>query len=179
MSIFKINIFNHPHFPNPVLLEIPNCDKDELINLLKQYMYSWLWIKPNEINQSENITELFYQKPETLPLQVAGYFWEVQEMPEEMIEEEHPELDILAENVANSEQTDQVFIGDETLFSSLEDESNLEFEGEEIESVEDLESVAESLVDNPPKLETTEQTGNLSKMQQIPNFNPKKKKRKK
>lgn len=124
MSIFKISIQNHPHFPNPILLQISNCDKVELTNLLKQYMYSWLWIKPDEINQAEIITELFYQKHETFPLKLAGYFWEIQEL----IEEEKFELDILAENTEqekSQENIDQVSEGDETLPQTESEQSQI------------------------------------------------------
>ena len=124
MSIFKISIQNHPHFPNPILLQISNCDKVELTNLLKQYMYSWLWIKPDEVNQAETITELFYQKNETLPLKIAGYFWEI----EEPTEEEQLELDILAENEVeekSEESLDQVSEGDETLPQTEPEQSQI------------------------------------------------------
>lgn len=118
MFIFKIAIANHPHFPNPVFLEISNCDKIELTNLLKQYMYSWLWIKPDEINEAENITELFYQKHETFPLKLAGYFWEVQETNKE----ELSELGFLPQTELEESQ-----ITDSNTVENLENKSNSKF----------------------------------------------------
>ena len=174
MPTFKITIIANPYFKNPVLIQTENYTKKEFENALKQYMFSWIWLKLEETNQIEKIQDLFFQKEKAFPLKIAGYKWELEE-----IEIETGEFRIL-ENKTESPNTEK----NQDILEPITDIEETATETAEVleNSETETENLTTKKVELEPELQSEESTTNQPitvDNLEIKNFDPKNKKSKK